>query len=308
MAQLAVVADDAFQRRQLEAVLVKAHHHVLLSCEAAQLPAGHRDADADPAVWLLLLPAAAVQSTLHYLDSHSRAPALILDDMPADEIARARWFRRLFAKLGRELGEELPEAQPQLAEDVWVLGASLGGPEAIKAFVTALPPDLPIALVYVQHIDECFDQLLVDNLSRYSHYPAAVCREELRLYSGRIAVISPDHKPRFLPFGRVIDSGEPWQGMYRPCIDQVAVGLARLYRERLGLIVFTGTYNDGEQGARNVKALGGTVWAQSPQSCASDTMPRAAMGTGAVSISGSPQQLAAALASRYRDISSKRVL
>lgn len=307
MAQVVLVADDALQRRRVEQALVKADHYVLFSCDRAQLPENHHRAEADPAVWLLLLPPGSVDEVLHYLHQYSETPALILDEMPADDDEHPGWYRRMLGKLARELGEAPPLPQEPVRE-VWVLGASLGGPEAVKSFVIALPAGLPVALVYVQHIDECFDQVLVDNLSRYSHYRAQVCRRELHLGEGTLLVIAPDYKPRFLPFGRVIDAGERWQGPYRPCIDDVALGLARLYRERLGLIVFSGTHDDGARAARAVAAAGGTVWAQSPQDCACDAMPVAAIATGAVSLNGTPQQLAAALANRFRQHQKEKAL
>jgi chemosensory pili system protein ChpB (putative protein-glutamate methylesterase) len=54
--------------------------------------------------------------------------------------------------------------------------------------------------------------------------------------------------------------------------------------------------NDGEIGCRVAKACGGTVWAQTPDSCISPDMPNAAISTGCVSKQGTPEQLAQALA------------
>jgi chemosensory pili system protein ChpB (putative protein-glutamate methylesterase) len=46
-------------------------------------------------------------------------------------------------------------------DHVWVLAALLGGPEAVKSFIQALPKDLSLAMVYGQHIEENFDQWLI---------------------------------------------------------------------------------------------------------------------------------------------------
>ena len=126
-------------------------------------------------------------------------------------------------------------------------------------------------------------------------------RDESRLQAGRVLIIAPETKPRFLPFGRVIASSKGWRSGYRPCIDEVAEVLVRQYREKLGLIVFSGTCNDGEQAARDVHLAGGRVWTQTVESCMNETMPEAANRTGVVSVSGTPAQLAATLTSRLRN-------
>lgn len=305
MAELALVVDDIAQRRRLEAELVKADHYVLFSCDQAGLAQCHAQAEADPTLWLLLLPAATVEDALNYVERHSATPALILDDIPADAAQFQRWSKRTFAKLGRELGEQVDEDNGELARDVWLLGASLGGPDAVQRFLMALPAELPISMVYVQHIDECFDQLLVSNLSRRSHYRVELCDGEKRLLGGQLLVVPPDKKPRFLPFGRVIDSGKAWRGPYRPGLDEVAEDLVRMYRERLGLIVFSGTCNDGEAAALQVADAGGMVWVQSPESCVASTMPDAVLATGTADRVGDPETLAAALAAHYNCATAK---
>lgn len=46
------------------------------------------------------------------------------------------------------------------AHQVWLLAASLGGPEAVKAFMDALPGGLPVGFVYAQHIEASFESAL----------------------------------------------------------------------------------------------------------------------------------------------------
>jgi len=48
-----------------------------------------------------------------------------------------------------------------------------------------------------------------------------------------------------------------------------------------------------------MQASGGEIWVQTPESCISPDMPNAALATGAVSMQGTPAQLAQALSSRY---------
>lgn len=299
MTQLALVVEDARQRRWLENQLVKAAHYVLLSCDSGQLREAYGQVEEKPEIWVLLLPAHRVEKALDYIDSVSSAPTLVLEGWPASSAELLRWQGQLLEKLERSLAP--PRSSPPVdAETIWLLGASLGGPEAVTAFFAALPPGLPAAFVYVQHIEEAFDRALVTQLNRNTHYRAGMFQEEAALRAGQVLIIAPEVKPRFLPFGRVIPSSRPWQGRYRPCIDEVAGDLALLYRERLGLIIFSGTYNDGEAAAYQVVGHGGRVWVQDPDSCLCATMPEAVIATGLVQVSGSPENLAATLAARSR--------
>ncbi|WP_372749949.1 chemotaxis protein CheB [Litorivivens sp.] len=301
MSQLALVVDDVRRRQWLENQLVKAAHYVLLSCDAPHLEILYPSLEEAPQAWLILLPERQVERALDYIGSVSSAPTLVLNEWPEDRDAHTRWLNQLMTKLNATL---LPTLSPPVIlppQQIWLLAASLGGPEAVTEFLAALPGDLPVAFVYVQHIEEAFDQALVTHLNRQTPFEAFKFDGETRLGVGRILIVAPEKRPRFLPFQRVIPASKPWLGKFRPGIDEVAADLARLYRERLGLIVFSGTCNDGERAAVLVNRVGGQVWSQSPESCLIATMPEAANRTGVVGVSGTPRELAATLASRLRN-------
>ncbi len=299
MTQLALVIDDARKRSWLENQLVKASHYVLLSCDVDHLEGAHRDLQERPKIWLVLLPPHRIERALDYIAGVSQAPTIVLDEWPPDNVGLQHWQLQLMRKLDSTLAERQVSPQGE-ARQVWLLGASLGGPDAVTAFLAALPPEVPAAFVYVQHIEEAFDQALVTHINRNTHYRAGMFRGEARLESGQLLIVAPEIRPRFLPFGRVIASSKAWQGQFRPCIDDVARDLALQYRERLGMIIFSGTCKDGEQGTRDVCRYGGQVWVQAPQDCLDPTMPEAALATGLVSVNGGVHQLAATLAHESR--------
>lgn len=301
MAQLALVVDDARKRGWLENQLVKAAHYVLLSCDLEHLQRVHAKLEESPETWLILLPAHRMEQALEYIGGVSDAPTIVLDEWPDDNVALLRWQVQMMRKLD---AAKAPQGEPvnNVAQTVWLLGASLGGPEAVTAFLSALPAALPAAFVYVQHIEEAFDKALVTHLNRNTHYQASMFQGEARLEAGRVLIVAPEVRPRILPFGRVLASSKGWQGPYRPCIDDVARDLALQYRDRLGMIVFSGTCNDGEQATRDICHYGGQVWAQEPAECMSATMPEAAIATGLVSVSGTAAILAATFAHESRRV------
>jgi chemosensory pili system protein ChpB (putative protein-glutamate methylesterase) len=297
-----VVATGDLLRHALKSLLLESGYDARLVAPQ-QLRTYLQREGAGPDAWLLDANAAEVEELLDRIIHHSDAPVLISDEPPPprQSAAYTLWRRRMLDKLEELVAsagaQPLAAARPPLA--VWVLAASPGGPEAVGRFLAALAPGLPIALVYAQHIDAHFDQVLAAALERHKHYGINLCRGQQQLAAGQILVVPADRQLRFLPFHRVLELRKTWDGPYQPVIDQVVAQLARLYQSRCGTIVFSGLCDDGAVGCRVLQACGGEVWVQSPDCCLSPDMPQAALATGAVTRQGTPEQLAQALSSRY---------
>jgi chemosensory pili system protein ChpB (putative protein-glutamate methylesterase) len=297
----------------LKAVLNRGGYQLIISMDSKALARYFEGNESAPKIleidaWLVDLDDGDIQVSLDLLIEHSELPLLVNDEVPPihDITEHELWQRRLLEKLevvaisqcGIDDDNKITEAvmYSSAANKVWVLVASLGGPEAIKRFFSQLPPQLPIAMVYGQHIEKNFDSGLVAAMSANHSYPMSLVRGEKILRPGEVAVVPVDYQLRFLPHGRVVATRSSWSGSYQPTFDQVIADLARVYRENLGVIVFSGMCNDGEIGCRVAKACGAHVWAQTPDSCLSPDMPNAAIATGCVSYQGSPEQLAMRLA------------
>lgn len=314
-ARIALVSNDEQRRRRFQALLAEAGYQLAASFDAERLlallsiPEGqlgaHRDQDVDS--WLLDTGDGG-DDLLPVIVENSAASLLVCDDMPLEQGGQSyqRWLRRLLEKLeenavySESQDDTVPPSVASKVERIWVLAASVGGPEMVKRFLAALPAGLPLAMVYAQHIDRSFDDFLVAGVGQQKSYRLQLARGEQQLVEGQVLVVPADHQLRFLPFGRVVETRRCWQGVYSPALDQVIAELARLYRERLGVIVFSGMCNDSEIGCRVVKSCGGRVWVQSPLSCVVPAMPEAVIATGCVDYQGSPEQLALKLAAEIR--------
>lgn len=189
-------------------------------------------------------------------------------------------------------------ATPEVARNVWVLGASIGGPQSVKRFLSTIPEDLPVAFLIAQHIGGNFVALLAEQLNRvtkFDVYPAVAGR----LLYHREVVIAPVHER--ITFGTDGDIRlEPAEaaGRYSPSIDRIMTDVARRYGARTGAIMFSGMGNDGLNGCRAVAAAGGPVWAQNAASCVISSMPDSVRHAGVASLSGTPEELAARLVER----------
>ena len=75
-------------------------------------------------------------------------------------------------------------------------------------------------------------------------------------------------------------SAEPAIGGLRPRADLLIEDAARVYGERLLLVVLTGMGNDGLRGAREVRRRGGRILVEAEESCTVYGMPRAIVDGG----------------------------
>lgn len=305
MLQLGILVDSAHKQQALTQLVTQSGHkvgrHLLLSArEAANQQLVQQELDA----WLVDVAAdyCDEQHLLEQLFAQSRVPIILSDSSefaPGSE-EHSAWLRRTGLRLQRLRGDiNLQQANP--ASELWVLAASTGGPAAIKRFLAQLPANLGIAFLYVQHIDANQAVTLNRMMTNAGSYPAMVATQGVVLEANSLTLVTARDPVEILENGTlVVNYGQSWKGSYAPSIDQLAANAARIYRERCGLIIFTGMGDDGAASCRLIKQLGGKAWVQSPDDCTVDSMPVSALATGCVGLSGTPEYLARSLAQLKR--------
>ncbi len=250
----------------------------------------------------------------------------ILQDSPLPVLLNAGgvgssvvWHRRLVGKLQSLANREVcaeptgnPRPRPDLhlvhhdsepeAHWVVVLGASIGGPKAVARFLQALTPDLPLTILLGQHISASMQSLLVEQLDRCSAWPVGLLGDAQAMEPGHLWLVPADSRVEVDDKGVVHRSSEGWQSARRPDIDALAQSVAAAFGKRCGVIVFSGLGKDGAQGCRAVSRQGGFVWVQSAESCVIASMPEAARTHCKIELSGSPEELAEALAKRCQPV------
>lgn len=305
MLQLGILVDSAHKQQALTDLIALSGHtvgcHLLLSArEAANQQVLEQTLDA----WVVDVAEdyCDEQQLLEQLFAQSRIPIILSDssEFPPGSEDHSAWLRRTGLRLQRLRGDiNLQQANP--ASELWVLAASTGGPAAVKRFLAQLPANLGIAFLYAQHIDANQAATLNRMMSNAGNYPAMVATQGVVLEPNSLTLVTARDAVEILENGTlVIHYGQSWKGSYAPSIDQLAANAARIYRERSGLIIFTGMGDDGAASCRLIKQVGGKAWAQSPNDCTSDSMPVSALATGCVSLSGTPEYLARSLAQLRR--------
>ncbi len=187
------------------------------------------------------------------------------------------------------------------AINVWVLGASLGGPQAVRQFVMAIKEDLPVAFILAQHIGANHMSLLAEQLNRVTSF---------KVFTGYSGHMIRHHEIILAPAGKQVNithdgyvalKDEPPNTLYSPCINDVIAAVAERYGNMSGAIVFSGMGDDGAIGCRSMAEQGGIVWAQDVDSCVISSMPDQARKTNNVTFSADPRKLADELYAYYRE-------
>lgn len=186
---------------------------------------------------------------------------------------------------------------------VVAVGASAGGVEALKSFVSEIPTDTFASFIILQHLAPDHDSQLGDILGRASYLLVLEADENMPVLSGHIYVIQPDKYLTIVDHGLFVEPPTQRRGLRMP-IDHFMRSLAQTAGARSVGVVLSGTGNDGTAGLKAIKGAGGVALAQAPDTALYDGMPRAAIEAGVVDKVGDLSSLAANIvdiASRLRD-------
>lgn len=161
-------------------------------------------------------------------------------------------------------------------QDIFVIGASAGGVEALQSLAKQLPVDFPGTLLVVIHIPPRARSFLPELLMRAGPLPAKhpVNREEIE--PGHIYIAPPDCH-LLVERGHMHLSMGPKEQHYRPCINVLFRSAALAYGDRATGIVLTGELDDGTSGLWELKRRGGIAIVQNPETADFPSMPLSAI-------------------------------
>lgn len=302
--RLFIVADRPLQRIALAEMIQSCGYEIVDNLPPDRLQALHLGSQPD--LWLLdVVDQEAVLERIGF-----DAPVMFgIDAAPqlTDRQAYGRWMRVLSRKLIKLLGhpplllsdnDELVSVENEVEKlpswrYVCVLAASMGGPNAVKAFLDALPSDVPVAFLYVQHIDPYMQELLPRILVRQNSWRSRLIKDEPALLTaGEILIVPAIRMVSMSANGLLTPLETRWPGQYQPSINEVLLRASQAFGDRLLTIVFSGMGDDGSQAAEQVTQQRGLIWAQTAATSDCASQPDAMRATGKVTFNGSPETLA----------------
>ena len=155
------------------------------------------------------------------------------------------------------------------------LVCSAGGLDALTRVLAPLSPDLPAAIIALQHLSPDAPSILADLIAARTALPVASARDGDRLTPGRVLVTPPGHHTLVTAQSTIalIESGSIPPA--RPSADLLLTTLALAAGPRAVAVVLTGGGSDAATGATAIHRFGGTVIAASPASSTQPGMPQA---------------------------------
>lgn len=189
----------------------------------------------------------------------------------------------------------LPQIRNPLtsSEKLIIIGASTGGTEAIKDFLTQMPSDCPGILI-TQHMPEGFTRSFAKRLDGLCKISVKEAESGERILPGH-AFIAPGHSHLLLArsganYVTQLDQGPP-VNRHRPAVDVLFNSAAACAGKNAVGVILTGMGKDGALGMLEMKKAGAYNFAQDEASCVVFGMPREAIAVGATDEVGSLHDL-----------------
>jgi two-component system chemotaxis response regulator CheB len=158
-----------------------------------------------------------------------------------------------------------------------VIGASAGGMPALCRLVEQLPPNLPAAVLIVQHFaPNSSGEHLVQRLAKYTPLTCRLPFDGDPIEPGTVYLAPPD-RHLLVKDGHLLVTKGPRENHYRPAADTLFRSAAAHYGTAVIGIVLTGMLHDGTAGLEFIKRSGGLAVVQDPNEAEFPSMPETAL-------------------------------
>ena len=158
-----------------------------------------------------------------------------------------------------------------------VIGVSSGGLKAMKVMFSILPKDFNTPIIIVQHISPRSDNQWIKLLNDKCNLYLEEADEKEKIRNGKVYIAPPNYHlliEKDKTFSLTIDERVNFA---RPSIDVLFESAAEAYKNKLIGVVLTGSNNDGTNGIKRIKELGGLTIVQDPETAESSYMPASAI-------------------------------
>ena len=172
------------------------------------------------------------------------------------------------------------------------IGASAGGLRAFEAFFSGMPHNIEpnMAFVLVQHLSPDHKSILSEILQRSTSMHVFEVEDGMVVEINCVYIIPPNRDMALINGNLQLLEPTSVHTKRLP-IDFFFSSLAQDQLTRAIGIILSGTGSDGTQGLLAIKAVGGMVIAQKPDSCEYDGMPSSAIATGLVDYELLPDEM-----------------
>jgi len=216
---------------------------------------------------------------------------------------RLAWRKKIVDEVVRLFPDFETEIKQRNAKstgnDIWLVGSSSGGPDALTTFFSALPA-LPISIIIAQHIGSENGSVSLQKVltGRQANWAVEIARDGTRLHPGCAYIVQRD-TALSIQGDRIVVSECRLPNIPSPCINASIRSLSRSTKQLAGFVILTGLGDDGTAAIKEIRHSGVKVFAQSADDCAARSMPDSARKANIVDESDTAAGIARRLARLY---------
>ncbi len=184
-----------------------------------------------------------------------------------------------------------------------VIGVSTGGPNALAELIPALPADLPVPVLVVQHMPAVFTKLLAERLDGLSKLRVVEADDGMVVGRGTVYIAPGGRHMAVRASGDAVVialNDDPPENSCRPAADVLFRSAPAAFGAAVLGVVLTGMGSDGTAGALAIAAAGGLVLVQEPSTAVVGSMPSSVLAAGVPAVSYSLAELSAEIERRTR--------
>lgn len=168
--------------------------------------------------------------------------------------------------------------------EIFAIGSSTGGPQALFTLLKGLPLNPRIPIVITQHMPATFTSILAEHISRMTGWPCKEGADGDVLKGGQIYLAPGDYHMLVENKGTAkvikLDQG-PQENFCRPAVDPMFRSLIKAYgANKIFAAILTGMGSDGLKGGTMLVEAGGTLVAQDEATSVVWGMPGAVATAG----------------------------
>lgn len=184
-------------------------------------------------------------------------------------------------------GEDTPIDNRPAAPGALLVLAGLGGPDAVRQLLSALPPNLPVPVLLYQHLDTGKHDRLLGQLAKASKLPLDLALEGKNAFAGRVGVLQPG-----------IGVRRDGNGFAFVAVNALADVAAALPAADSVVLLLSGADPSVVPAVLALQDAGALVLAQDPSSCFDSVAAGLLIDAGAVA--ASPAELARIVIERWK--------
>jgi two-component system, chemotaxis family, protein-glutamate methylesterase/glutaminase len=166
-----------------------------------------------------------------------------------------------------------------LGDKLIIIGASTGGPRALRQVITSLPSDLAAAVLVVQQMPIGYTQTLAQRLNELSFMTVQEATEGERIAAGLVLVAAGGFHLRVNKRRVFLDDGPP-RNHVSTAVDVTMETAVPYFGSNIIGVILTGMGKDGTAGAAVIKEAGGYIIAEHQSTSVVYGMPGSVVRAG----------------------------